>query len=467
MDYDLIVLGLGPGGEAVAEAVAAGDKGLSVLAVDERLVGGECPYFGCIPSKMILRGAEVLAESRRVDQLAGSARDTPDFGVVAKRIREEATDDWDDRVAVERLEGTGATFARGHGRLAGRDGGRITVEVETSGGTETHTGAHVVIATGTRPAVPPIPGLRDLEIAVDGPVWTNREILMAREAPESLVVIGGGVISCELAQGMARFGTTVTLVEGGPRLLGREEPEAGDLLKDVFEREGITVKLGSSVAGVSAEGDGVRVTLDSGDTVVAAKVLVAAGRTPNLDGLGLDTVGLDPRARTLDIDEHMAVPGVDGLYAIGDVTGKGPFTHVSVWQGRILADHLLGRPEGFGGYDAMAWATFTDPEVGRVGLSEKDARDAGLNVRVGMQQLSSNSRGWIHGPGNDGFVKVVEDADRGVLVGATVMGPSGGELIGMLTVAVHAEVPVAKLLTMHYVFPTLHRAVLEALQALA
>ena len=162
----------------------------------------------------------------------------------------------------------------------------------------------------------------------------------------------------------------------------------------------------------------------------------------------------------------MAVPGVDGLFAVGDVTGKGPFTHVSVWQARVLTNHLLGRPEEFGGYDALAWATFTDPEVGRVGKTEQEARDAGLRVRVGVQPIASNTRGWIHGPGNDGLVKIVEDADRGVLVGATVIGPNGGELIGMLTVAVHAEVPVERLRTMHYVFPTMHRAVLEAVQAL-
>lgn len=467
MDLDLIVVGLGPGGEEVAGTLAA--AGRSVLGVDERLVGGECPYFGCIPSKMILRAADALAESRRVGQLAGSASDSPDFGVVATRIREEATDDWDDRVAVERLEGQGASFVRATGRLAGRDeDGRLLVEA----GGETHRARDVVIATGTRPAIPPIDGLGGLDVGVDGPVWTNREILMARQAPASMVVIGGGVISCELAQGMARFGTTVTVVEGDERLLGREEPEAGDVLADVFAREAITVELGRAVSGVERGGDGVTVTLSDGSTVSGEKLLVAAGRTPNLDNVGLDTIGLDPAAHSLDVDEHMSVldgdgAPVPGLHAIGDVTGKGPFTHVSVWQARVLLAHLLGRVEPFGGYDALAWATFTDPEVGRVGKTEKQARDAGLNVRVGVQQISSNSRGWIHGPGNDGLVKVVEDADRGVLVGATVVGPYGGELIGMLTLAVHAQVPVATMLTMHYVFPTLHRAVLEALQALA
>ncbi len=462
MDFDLIVLGLGPGGEEVAGKIAA--SGQTVLGIDERLVGGECPYFGCIPSKMILRGADVLGESRRVNQLAGQASDEPDFGPVATRIRDEATDDWDDTVAVERLEKQGAKFARGTGRLAGRDdSGRLRVEVNG----ETHTAGSVVVATGTSPAIPPIDGIADQPDGVDGRLWTNRDILKTRVAPRSMVVIGGGVISCELAQGMARFGTAVTIVEGSARLLAREEPEAGEVLAAVFEREGLTVRTGVSVEKVADGGDGVVVTLSDASSVTGEKLLVAAGRRPNLPAVGLDSVGLDPEAHSLDVNEHMQVVGVDGLFAIGDVTAKGPFTHVSMWQARVLSAHLQGRDEPFGGYHGLAWATFTDPEVGRVGLTEQDARDKGLTVRVGLQQLAANTRGWIHGPGNDGFIKVVEDVDRGVLVGATVVGPYGGELIGMLTLAVHAEVPVHQMLTMHYVFPTLHRGVLEALQALA
>jgi pyruvate/2-oxoglutarate dehydrogenase complex dihydrolipoamide dehydrogenase (E3) component len=457
MDYDLIVLGLGPGGEEVAGSVAA--AGRQVLGVDPHLVGGECPYYGCIPSKMIIRGADVLGESRRVNLIAGRATDTPDFTPVANRIRDEATDDWNDQVAVDRLEGHGGAFVRGAGRLAGRDDdGRLLVTV----GDETHAATAVCVSTGTAPAIPPIDGLADLPRGVDELVWTNREIVKTRTAPASMVVIGGGAIGCELAQGFARFGTTVTVVEAEPHLLMPEEPEAGKVVAAVFEREGITVYQGIGVERVARGGDGVVVTLAGGTTATGEKLLVAAGRKPNLDDIGLETLGLDPKARTLDVDEHMAVGGVGGLYAVGDITGRGAFTHVSVWQARVLSAHLLGEDEPYGGYHGIAWATFTDPEVGRVGLTEEQARERGLSVRVGSQQIASNSRGWMHGPGNDGFVKVVEDADRGVLVGATAVGPYGGELLGLLTLAVHAEVPVHTLRTMHYAFPTLHRAVLEA-----
>jgi pyruvate/2-oxoglutarate dehydrogenase complex dihydrolipoamide dehydrogenase (E3) component len=469
MDMDVIVLGLGPGGEEIAEALAV--AGWSVLGVDPRLVGGECPYFGCIPTKMMVRGAEVLTEARRVHGLAGEATVTPDFRPVAERIRTEATDNWDDHVAVERFEGKGGTFARGAGRLAGRDAdGRVLVTV----GSETYRSRHVVIATGTAPAIPDVDGLAELRATgsgPDGPVWTNREAVKAPVAPPSLLVIGGGPIGCELAQMFARFGTKVDVIAREPRLLPRDEPEAADVLAEVFGREGITVHASTSPVHATAGGDGVEITLDDGTVLTAAKVLVSAGRVPNLGTIGLETVGLDPSARSVTIDEHMRaiVDGapVDGVYAIGDIAGHGAFTHLAVWQARVLTAHLLEQDEPFGGYHGLAWTTFTDPEVGRVGLSEHDARAAGLRLRIGTSPIASNTRGWIHGAGNDGFIKVIEDADTGVLVGATVVSPSGGEVLAVLTLAVHAKVPVRTLASMHYVFPTLHRAVLEAVRAIS
>jgi pyruvate/2-oxoglutarate dehydrogenase complex dihydrolipoamide dehydrogenase (E3) component len=463
--FDLIVLGLGPGGEEVAERMA--EAGWSVLGVDSHLVGGECPYYGCIPSKMAIRGAEVLADARYVDDLAGTATATPDYGKVARRIRDEATDDWDDRVAVERFENLGGTFVRGAARLAGRtDDGAIKVDA----GGATYVGRHVVVGVGTAPAIPPIDGLADLERSVAGPVWTNREVLRSPVAPGSLAVLGGGAVGVELSQALGRFGTEVRMVEASERILRVEEPEASAVVADVLRREGIELRTGVKATRVSAGGEGVVVTLDDGTTVTGEKLLVAVGRRPNTLDLHLDTLGLDRSARTLHVDDGMRVlhdgRPVDGLYSVGDSTGRGAFTHVAVWQARVLVARLLRREDLFGGYRGLSWVTFSDPEVGRVGLTEDGAREAGVNVRVGTAGIAESARGWIYGKGNEGLVKLVEDADRGVLVGATVVSPHGGEILGLLTLAVHAAVPVRALATMHYAYPTLHRAVLDAVRDL-
>lgn len=444
---DVVVIGLGPGGEAVATQLAGG--GLDVVGVEARLVGGECPYYGCVPSKMIIRAADALAEARRIPGLAGAAQVEPDFGVVARRIREQATDDWDDTVAVRRLEDAGVRFVRGHGRLAGPR------TVEVAGETyEARVG--VVLDPGTRPAVLPVDGLADT------PYWTNREVLRADAAPASMAVVGGGPIGAELAQAFGRFGTRVSLVEHGPRVLGPEEPEAGELLGEVLAREGVQVLTDAELQRVSYEDGRFSLTLVQGDVehqLDVEKLLVAAGRTPNLDDLGLETVGLDPTARVLEVDERMRA--ADGLWAIGDVVGHGAFTHMSMHQADIAARAILGQDGPPADYRAVPHVTFTDPEVGGVGLTEAKAREAGLTVAVGRQDMSANSRGWINQA--EGLVKLVVDADRDVLVGATVVGPTGGDILGMLTLAVHAETPLSVLRSMVYAYPTMHRAVSEAL----
>ncbi|KRF45766.1 pyridine nucleotide-disulfide oxidoreductase [Terrabacter sp. Soil811] len=447
--FDVIVIGLGPGGEHVAGSLA--ERGLRVLGVDRRLVGGECPYWGCIPSKMMIRAADALAEARRVDGLAGSVGDVmPDWSVVATRIREEATDDWDDRVAVERLTGKGATFVRGTARIAGP--GRVDVD-----GTAYTATTGIVVNTGTTAAIPPVDGLADT------PYWTNHDIVEATELPGSIVVLGGGAIGCELSQVMARFGVDVTVVEAADRIVALEEPEASDHLESALEADGITVRVGVGAEKVTHDGSTFTVTLADGSTLAAEKLLVATGRRADPAAVGLDTVGVAKDSRTAPVDDRCRV--ADGVWAVGDITGKGAFTHVSMYQAGVVIRDVLGDDGPPAEYAALPRVTFTDPEVGAVGMTEAQAREKLANVQVGVTPLGETTRGWIAKA--DGLIKVVADADRGVLVGATTMGPAGGEVLGALAVAVHGEVPIERLRSMIYAYPTLHRGIEDALGRLA
>jgi len=447
---DVVVLGMGPGGEDVAGNLAA--TGLSVVGIEAGLVGGECPYWGCIPSKMMIRAAHTLAEARRVPGLAGTSTVTPDWGPVAARIRSEATDNWDDTVAVERFVGTGGTFVRGRGRLAAAD----VVEVD---GHRYRAARAVVVATGTTAAVPPIPGLADT------PFWTNHQAIEAETLPSSIVVLGGGAIGSELAQVYARFGVDVTVVEAQDRLLPLEEPEAGDLLAEVFRSEGIDVITGTAATSVAHDGK-FQVQLENGRELVAEQLLVATGRRIDLAGIGADVLGIDPAtARALPVDDHLRV--TDGVWAVGDVTGRSAFTHVAMYQSKIAVADILDQPHSPADYAALPRVTFTDPEVGSVGLTAQAARDAGIDVAIGRTEVPSTARGWLHKAGNEGFIQLVADSGRGVLIGATSMGPNGGEVLGLLTLAVHARVPIEELRSMIYAYPTFHRGVEDALRNLA
>jgi pyruvate/2-oxoglutarate dehydrogenase complex dihydrolipoamide dehydrogenase (E3) component len=447
---DVVVLGLGPGGEELAGRLA--QAGLEVIGVDGGLVGGECPYWGCVPSKMMIRAADLLAEARRVDGMAGSATVTPDWAPVATRIRDEATDGWDDIVAVERLEHKGARFVRGWGRL---DGPRRVVV----GDLEIEARKGIVINTGSKPWSPPIPGLDTV------PYWTNREAIETTSVPSSLVVIGGGSICVELAQVFARFGAAVTIIDAANRLVALEEPEASDLLARVFEREGIRVVCGVKARSVSHEHGRFTLEIDHrSGSVTAEELLLAAGRWSDLSPIGVGSVGIDESAKAIPVDGRMRA--AEGVWAIGDVTGKGAFTHMSMYQAAICGDDILGEPVTEADYKAVPRVTFTDPEIGSVGLTEALARDSGLEVRVGITEVPTSTRGWIHKAGNDGFIKLVEDSRRGVLVGATSAGPWGGEVLGLLSLAVHAEVPTEKLRHMIYAYPTFHRAIETALSDL-
>jgi pyruvate/2-oxoglutarate dehydrogenase complex dihydrolipoamide dehydrogenase (E3) component len=449
LEADVVVVGMGPGGEDVAGRLA--EAGLDVVGVDRELVGGECPYWGCVPSKMMIRAAHALAEGRRVRALAGDATVVPDWAPVADRIRAEATDGWTDKVAVERFEGKGGRFLRGEGRIVERG----VVEV---GDRRVRARRGVVVATGTSAVIPPLPGLDEV------PYWTNREAIEATGLPSSLLVLGGGAVGVELAQVFARFGVDVTIVEARPHLLGADEPEAGEILAEVLRDEGVDVRVGSRVAAVGREGARVAAELEDGTTLAAARLLVATGRRADLAAVGVGAVGIDDSQRWLPVDDRLRV--TDGLWAVGDITGAGPFTHVAMYQSPIAVDDILGRPGPPADYRAVPHVTFTDPEVGAVGLTEAAAREAGVDVAVGVARVPATARGWIHKVGNDGIIKLVADRARGVLVGATAVGPSGGEVVGLLTLAVHAEVPVAQLRRMIYAYPTFHRGVEDALRDL-
>ena len=448
--FEVVVLGMGPGGEEVAGKLA--EAGLSVVGIEVALLGGECPYWGCIPSKMMIRAAHLLAEARRIPEMAGSAIVQPDWTPVAQRIRDEATDDWDDAVAVKRFEGKGGRFVRGAGIL-------VAPDIVAVGDRQFRASKAVVIATGTSPAIPPIAGLSDT------PYWTNHDAIEAKNLPKSIIVLGGGAIGAELVQVFARFGVVATVVEAADRLVPLEEPEAGKLLAEVFQNEGISVITGTSATRVDHDGSQFNVQLADGRSVQAERLLVATGRNVDLKSIGAHVLGIDPKARALPVGERMRV--ADRVWAVGDITGKGAFTHIAMYQAGIVVADILGKPNLPADYHAVPRVTFTDPEIGSVGMSQQAAIEAGIDVAIGQTLVPSTARGWIHKVGNEGFIKLVIDSPRGVLVGATSMGPNGGEVLGLLTLAVHAAIPIDQLRSMIYAYPTFHRGVEDALRSIA
>lgn len=452
-EVDVVVIGLGPGGEDVAGRLAG--AGLDVVGVEARLVGGECPYFACIPTKMMVRAAGTVAEGGRVDRLAGRAEVVPDWTPVAERIRGEATTDWDDRSAVERFERTGGRFLRGRGRITGA--GEVTVAT-ADGDQVLRPRRGIVLNPGTEPSVPPIEGLAGT------PYWTNREAVRATETPHSLLVLGGGPVGLEFAQVFRRFGARVVMVEAHSRVLRAGEPEASDVLEATLRAEGVEIRAGAGIRRVEHGADGFIAHLDSGDRLTAEHMLVATGRHTDLAALGVAAVGLDESARTVPVDERMRA--AEGVWVIGDVTGHGAFTHTSVYQARIAAADLLDQDDEVADYRAVPAVTFTDPEAAMAGLTEAAARERGIRVRTSVTDIASTPRGWIHKAGNEGLIKLVADADRGILVGATVVAPAGGEILGALAVAVHAAVQLRQLRRMIFAYPTFHRAIEAALDGL-
>jgi pyruvate/2-oxoglutarate dehydrogenase complex dihydrolipoamide dehydrogenase (E3) component len=447
VQVDVIVLGVGTCGEDLALHLL--DAGLDVVGVEAALVGGECAYWACLPSKMMIRAAGVLQEARRVDGLAGSAAVVPSWAAVADRVRREATGGWNDALAVARFTDRGGRLVHGRGALT-------AARSVSVGGESFEARRGVVIATGSVPVIPPIPGLSEVEY------WTTHDVIKLDELPESVVVLGGGAVGCELAQVLSRFDTAVTIVEAGERLLPAEEPEASEVLESAFTAEGITVCCGARAALVSANDRSITVELMDGAPISADHLVVATGRRVDLNGLGLESVGLDPSAQVIPVDERMRA--AEGIWAMGDVTGKAMFTHVALYQSAIVAAEILGEPHPPARYDAVPRVTFTDPEVATVGLTESEARSAGLDVAVAVKRLPATFRGWLHASGR-GLLKLVSDAASDVLIGATAVGPQGGETLGLLNLAVHARVPLAELRSMIYAFPTFYGSIGEALGA--
>jgi dihydrolipoamide dehydrogenase len=457
-EFDVVVIGGGAAGENVAGRCAG--CGLSIAVVEAELLGGECSYWACMPSKMLLRPGQALAAVRRVPGAREAVTGELDVAAALAR-RDWVTGGWDDAGQVAWLDGAGGTLVRGHGRLAGE---RVVEVAQPDGPTRRLVARRaVVVATGSSAAIPPIEGLREIR------TWDSRDVTSAKDVPAPLLVLGGGVVGVEMAQAWRRLGAEqVTVIEALEGLLPNEEPFAGEELRRAFEAEGITVITGSKVVRAARDADDapVTLTLEDGRTLAGGELLVAVGRRPRTDDVGLETVGLEP-GRYIEVDDQLRATGVPGgwLYAIGDCNGRSLLTHMGKYQGRIATDAIRGRTvEAWADHRAVPRVVFTDPEIASVGLTEKAARDAGIDVRTVSYPLGDVAAASTNGEGIAGTAHLVIDEPRRVVVGATFTGPDVAELLHSATIAVAGAVPLDALWHAVPAFPTFSEVWLRLLE---